>query len=237
MDGNANGNGHGNASRAFGQRRPSVREAARGYLARGWRVIPLKAREKTPEFKSWTTLRIAPVSVDTYFLPTSNIGILTGSLTGAASGSGNGNGEAGWSRIDVDLDTPEAIAAAAVFLPPTGLVHGRPSKPASHYWYLVEGPVETAKFALPVGNRGLERPAHNAEGLKPPEDAAHAGPSGPMDCAPVIHGREAAPRGSAMFVELRAGGCQTMAPPSIHPCGELLRWEPGATLAHPGIAR
>ena len=39
-----------------------------------------------------------------------------------------------------------------------------------------------------------------------------------------------------MLIELRATGCQTIAPPSIHPSGELVRWErdKSATYGAPG---
>ncbi len=53
-----------------------------------------------------------------------NIGILTGEPSGGL--------------VDVDCDAPEARAAAAELLPPTGMISGRLSSPASHYWYKVE---------------------------------------------------------------------------------------------------
>jgi hypothetical protein len=48
--------------------------------------------------------------------------------------------------MDVDLDTPEAIALASHFLPPTDSIFGRSGKPQSHWLYLPDPPVETAKF-------------------------------------------------------------------------------------------
>ena len=54
-----------------------------------------------------------------------NIGILTGEPSG-------------W-LIDIDLDCPEAVAAARLLLPPTGFVYGRPSNPDSHWLYISEG--------------------------------------------------------------------------------------------------
>jgi hypothetical protein len=51
-----------------------------------------------------------------------NIGLLLGDPSGGL--------------VDVDLDAPEAVAAAPVFLPPTLRRHGRPGKPNSHWWYV-----------------------------------------------------------------------------------------------------
>ncbi len=42
----------------------------------------------------------------------------------------------------------------------------------------------------------------------------------------MAEGRERVPtRHSAMLIELRSTGCQTIAPPSLHPSGEVVRWE------------
>ncbi len=38
---------------------------------------------------------------------------------------------------DIDLDCPEALAAAKLLLPPTAMVHGRPGNPSSHRYYRV----------------------------------------------------------------------------------------------------
>ncbi len=49
-------------------------------------------------------------------------------------------------RVDVDLDCPEARAAAEVFLLKTGLKHGRPSVGVTHHWYVSEDAVYEAFF-------------------------------------------------------------------------------------------
>lgn len=56
-----------------------------------------------------------------HFPAESNIGLLLGT---------NGNG-----RVDVDCDCLESVELAPHFLPSTGFIHGRPSRPRSHYWY------------------------------------------------------------------------------------------------------
>lgn len=73
--------------------------------------------------------------VDQYFRTPGNIGLLLGEPSG-------------W-LIDVDLDSPEAVAAASKFLPPTNAKTGRASKPDSHWWYKCKGAV-TQQFRHPV---------------------------------------------------------------------------------------
>jgi hypothetical protein len=63
----------------------------------------------------------------------SNVGV----ILGAASGG----------LVDVDLDCPEARAAAPLVLPPTDLIGGRESAPDSHWWYAVEDPPAKASDA------------------------------------------------------------------------------------------
>jgi hypothetical protein len=48
------------------------------------------------------------------------------------------NGSPSGNRLDVDLDSPQARAAADLLLPPTGMVFGRPSSPRSHRIYRVD---------------------------------------------------------------------------------------------------
>jgi phage/plasmid-associated DNA primase len=60
---------------------------------------------------------------------------------------------------DVDLDTMEAVCAAPFYLPASGMVFGRPSKPRSHHVYLLE-PGES----IPQGSRKYKDPT-------PPKDA------------------------------------------------------------------
>lgn len=99
------------------------RGAARAYLARGWQPIPVPRREKAPTRSKWQRLRVTAEDLPKYF-PSGheNVGILLGDPSGGL--------------VDVDLDAPEAVAAAPVFLPPTLRRHGRPGKPNSHWWYV-----------------------------------------------------------------------------------------------------
>jgi uncharacterized protein len=109
--------------------------AARGYTRRGWRVAPVRRGEKGVTLARWTELRLDEDDLPRWFRGASahNIGILTGTPS---------NG-----LVDVDCDAPEAHEAAKELLPATGLVSGRASAPASHYWYRIEGMIPaTTKF-------------------------------------------------------------------------------------------
>jgi DNA polymerase I-like protein with 3'-5' exonuclease and polymerase domains len=101
----------------------AIRQAAADFLARGQTPIPLAYRSKKPIDKDWPSLDPTEEDLDRLF-PVDrprNLGLRLGGTSGL---------------VDVDLDCPEARAAAAVLLPPTGWIHGRPSAPASHYWYV-----------------------------------------------------------------------------------------------------
>jgi hypothetical protein len=74
--------------------------------------------------------------VPKFFNNGQNIGLLLGEPSGGL--------------IDIDLDTPEAVAAGRYLLPAT-LCSGRESSPNSHYWYRCEPVPETAKFQVPRG--------------------------------------------------------------------------------------
>jgi Bifunctional DNA primase/polymerase, N-terminal len=97
---------------------------------------------------------------------------------------------------DIDLDCPEAIALADLMLPPTRAVFGRQSKPRSHRLYVTDLCKTESKAAIRYSE---------------PEALA----------------RDTKER--TTLVELRIGaadkGAQTVAPGSIHPSGEPIRWD------------
>lgn len=66
------------------------------------------------------------------FFPDKNIGVVLGP---ARKGP-----------IDVDIDCPEAAFFAPYFLPKTNAVFGRPSKPRSHYLYIVKDATPTVQI-------------------------------------------------------------------------------------------
>jgi len=115
-----------------------VRRAAVNYIARGYAIVSLPFASKKPDTKNWGTAnRVTSENVEVVFNGTRrNVGMLLGRLT------------------DVDLDCPEAIRAASEVLPPTGLRHGRPTNPNSHYWYDCLG-APYQKFSDPTDGKTL----------------------------------------------------------------------------------
>jgi len=107
-------------------------EAAQRWIERGYWPLPVPFREKRPVEEGWQNLRITLEMVPKYFNGAQqNIGVLLGDRYNSA---------------DVDLDCHEAIRAAPEFLPETGLVFGRASKPASHWFYRSDPAVKTRKY-------------------------------------------------------------------------------------------
>jgi putative DNA primase/helicase len=108
-------------------------DAAREYLARGWQPIPVPAGAKAPAIRGWPQLRLSTSDLPERFgRAAGNIGVLLGMPSHGL--------------VDVDLDSPEALALAERWLPPTASRFGRPSKPASHRLYLAHPPPETEQF-------------------------------------------------------------------------------------------
>jgi hypothetical protein len=98
-----------------------VLRQARISLRKGWRPVPIPEGRKGPRIKDWPTLRLTRNDLKNAFSETDNIGIILG--------------EASRGLVDVDLDSPEAIALAPSFLPATNRIHDRRSKPFSHHWF------------------------------------------------------------------------------------------------------
>jgi hypothetical protein len=126
-------------------------EAAREYLARGWFPVPVPFRQKAPLLDGWSQLRLTVESVGAHFTgPPQNVGILLGTLA------------------DVDCDAREAIAAAPDYLPPTSAIHGRPSKRASHWWYLRDQTAPTMQFRDTDSTMLVELRGEGGHSLAPP---------------------------------------------------------------------
>jgi hypothetical protein len=109
-------------------------QAAQLYIAQGWAVVPVPARSKGPIDEGWNdpARRFSPSD----FYDGENIGLRLGRVSNELA--------------DVDADSPEAVCAAPTFLPPTGMICGRQSKPRSHYFYITSEPVLTVKYEDPV---------------------------------------------------------------------------------------
>jgi P4 family phage/plasmid primase-like protien len=97
--------------------------------------------------------------------------------------------------VCVDLDAQDAIAKADQFLPPTGMIDGRPGKPRSHRWYRVTNipPEMTSTAANGIGGPWLKHFNHAETG-----------------------------KGGIDFI---GTGGQAVVPPSRHASGEERVWE------------
>jgi hypothetical protein len=109
----------------------SLPDAAALYTRMGLRPTPLSG--KTPTLKNWPNLRLTEEELAHHFFEGRNVGLLLGGQSGL---------------VDIDLDNPEAIAAAGRILPPT-LTSGREKNPHSHHWF-VSNPAPASKtYSVP----------------------------------------------------------------------------------------
>jgi uncharacterized protein DUF3987/bifunctional DNA primase/polymerase-like protein len=118
-------------------------EAARSYLQRGWMPLPVPFRSKNPGFEGWQKFAITEVELPQHFNgQRQNIGVLLGKASGDLA--------------DIDLDCNNAVMLAPYFLPTTGAIFGRQTRPQSHWLYVT--PISNkVTFTDPVtGTRLLE---------------------------------------------------------------------------------
>jgi hypothetical protein len=97
--------------------------------------VPVPTGEKAARCKGWPDLVIKPEDLSRYFGNGGNIAVRVGSSSG--------------DLIDIDLDCPEALFLADLYLPITHAEFGRPSRPRSHRLYIASGAVFES-FADPV---------------------------------------------------------------------------------------
>jgi hypothetical protein len=89
------------------------------YIGRGYEIVP--AEGKRPLIKGWPNRKFGPAD----FPPGTNIAIRVGTRSR--------------DLVDCDLDCEEAIELAPLYLPETGAIFGRKSKPRSHWLYIADG--------------------------------------------------------------------------------------------------
>lgn len=100
----------------------SALETAIQYIGRGWSPIPIPYRSKKPTLPGWNERRLTNTDAPRYFREADqNIGVLLGAPSGGL--------------VDIDLDSPEALALAPFVLPQTA-TFGRASTPQSHWLYM-----------------------------------------------------------------------------------------------------
>jgi putative DNA primase/helicase len=90
-------------------------DQARDYHRLGWALVPVPAGLKHPILDEWPDLQFGITDLD----PKGNLAIRLGRRSG--------------NLVDADLDCEEAIELAPFYLPPTGAVFGRKSKPRAHW--------------------------------------------------------------------------------------------------------
>ncbi len=117
-----------------------AKDAAHGYIDRGWSPLPVPCGEKGCKLSKWEDLRIGAGEVEEFFTEGSNVGVLLGEPSGGLT--------------DVDLDCPEAINIGRKLLPST-LRSGRGLGDA-HYWYYVTAGIASFKFKDTNGDVLLE---------------------------------------------------------------------------------
>jgi len=110
-------------------------EAVKTYIKKGFMPVPIPSKEKGPILKGWQKLRITDDEIPKYFSGNVNNGLILGEPSG-------------W-LIDIDLDCPEAVAAAPLILPHTDMKSGRESSKESHYWYIAQGSKSDTSFIDP----------------------------------------------------------------------------------------
>jgi len=121
----------------------SALTVALSYLARGWRVVPVTHGGKKPlnpddsKGQNWQHLRGDEADIRRWFSgPPRNVGVILGAPSQRL--------------VDIDLDCPEAIALAPLFLPKTEATFGRASAPRSHWLYRAPG-ARTQRYTDPEG--------------------------------------------------------------------------------------
>jgi hypothetical protein len=135
-----------------------VIDRAKGYLDGGWRLVPVRARDKMPAVSGgWQNMRLTLEQLTPMLKEDSNLGVLLG-------GPSNG-------LVDIDLDCVEAAVLADLFLPQSW-VFGRPSKLRSHWLYVCPG-IKTEKFqfvdeSLDVPGMVLELRSTGCQTVIPP---------------------------------------------------------------------
>lgn len=106
--------------------------AAQRYTRLGRRCIPIPFGTKIPVLKGWPNLHLSEQDLPRFFQGRANVGVLCGEPSG-------------W-LIDADADVPEAVGAAAEFLPQTDLIHGRAGSLPGHRWFVATAPLKTTRF-------------------------------------------------------------------------------------------
>lgn len=134
-------------------RKLDARFVASKWLKLGISPIPIHPSGKRPKGgEGWTELRVKEETIPKFFQSNDNVGALWGEPSG-------------W-VVDIDLDIPEACAAAEVLFPPT-YCYGRKGNPRSHYLFRCQN-CKTSKFALKDLGTIVEIRSSGSQSVIPP---------------------------------------------------------------------
>jgi AAA domain/Bifunctional DNA primase/polymerase, N-terminal len=124
-------------------------DTVRDYLDRGWAVVPVDARDKSPNIHGWPELA-AQRAFTPHDFEGRNVGVVLGPVSG--------------DLVDIDLDSAAALQLAPYFLPETR-TFGRRSKRASHWLFKAPGArFDQLKFGPKERRELVEIRAQNADG-------------------------------------------------------------------------
>lgn len=138
---------------------PCVRAALQDY-DKGIYSIPIPPGQKGPRQKEWQKLRLDPDDLPRVFSRRANRGRLLGIEPP--------EGVTGGFVVCVDLDTPQAVALAARWLPETGEIGGRQTAPTSHRFYECCPPPPTTRYKDAQGTCLLEVLSTGTQVVVPP---------------------------------------------------------------------
>lgn len=124
----------------------TARKWAQTYIDHGWSVVPLTPGTKICKNTGWTNLVFSPDD----FRPKDNIGLRSVNKL-----------------VVIDIDCQEGVGIANRFLPPTGAVYGRVSKPRSKRLYTSTFPKTIVYKDLDAGTTLIEIRAQHQD-MAPP---------------------------------------------------------------------
>jgi hypothetical protein len=181
----------------------STPQAAALLRTSGYALCKPDPSEKKPTYKGWPTRSLEPTD------------FANGEMLGVMGGPLSNGGWPGQALVILDLDSADAVRLGNEYLPPTGMVEGRPGKPRSHRYYLV--PTAT------IPEWATSKADQSASAAK--QATGHAGPF-------LKHFKH---RGTGKGVlDFIGTGGQVVCPPSPHPSGEVREWD-GGTPSTPAV--
>lgn len=174
-----------------------IRDAARHLRSLGYALTKPLPETKRPAAQGWSKKSADPER----FTAADLLGIMGGPLSDG--------GQPGHATVIIDLDDPVAVTAGDAYLPATGMVEGRASKPRSHRYFLI--PCDSIPdWAVSRADQGAKAALATAGHAGPFKKSFHLIESG------------------ACVLDFLGTGGQAVCPPSLHPSGEPREWNGGS---------